>query len=143
MTKSAQGKAKEMIHTMYMSPTKSEGLRSFDHFLKLYEAKFPKAVDCLRKDKDQLFAFYDFPAMHWQHIRSTNPIESPFATIRHRTRQTKGSGSVKATLTMVYMLASSAELHWRRLRGHELIRKVIEGVKFKDGEEINPQQQIA
>jgi len=143
MTKSAQGKAKEMIHAMYMSPTKSEGLRSFDHFLKLYEAKFPKAVDCLRKDKDQLFAFYDFPAMHWQHIRSTNPIESTFATIRHRTRQTKGSGSVKATLTMVYMLASSAELHWRRLRGHELIRKVIEGVKFKDGEEINPQQQIA
>ena len=95
------------------------------------------------KDKQELIAFYDFPAMHWQHIRTTNPIESMFATIRHRTRQTKGCGSRIATLTMVYKLAISAEMHWRRLRGHELISKVINGTKFKDGEEVKDQEKVA
>ena len=114
MAKSIQGHAKGMMHEMYMSPTKAKGLRAFDAFLRLYEAKYPKACECLEKDKDVLFSFYDFPAAHWQHIRTTNPIESTFATVRHRTRQTKGCGSRLVTLTMVFKLARSTEKRWRR-----------------------------
>jgi putative transposase len=136
MTKSVQASAKKLIHEMYMSPKKEEGLKAFDRFLSLYEAKFPRACECLKKDRERLFTFYDFPAMHWQHIRSTNPIESAFATIRHRSQQTKGCGSTQATLVMVFQLAREAEKHWRKLRGYEVIRKVLEGVQFKDGEEV-------
>lgn len=136
MPKSVQGYAKKLIHEMYMSPTRAKGLQVFESFITLYEAKYPKACECLRKDKERLFTFYEFPAMHWQHIRTTNPIESMFATIRHRSEQTKGCGSRGATLTMVYKLAMSAQKHWRRLRGHELIWKIVQGIKFKDGEEI-------
>ncbi len=136
LPKSIQSNAKRMIHEMYMSPTKGEGLKSFDRFVNLYEAKYPKACTCLAKDKERLFTFYDFPAEHWQHIRTTNPIESTFATIRHRSEQTKGCGSRKATLSMVFKLASEAEKHWRRLRGSQLIEKIIYGVQFKDGEEV-------
>jgi putative transposase len=143
MSKSTQVNAKKMIHEIYMAPTKVEGLKAFEAFVKLYEAKYPKACDCLIKDKDALMSFYDFPAMHWGHIRTTNPIESTFATIRHRTKQTKGNGSRIATLTMVYKLAKSAEKHWRRLKGHELIEKVIQGIIFKDGEEMNEKERVA
>lgn len=136
MSKAVQSYAKRLIHEMYMSPTKKDGLKAFDQFIALYEAKYPKACECLRKDKEKLFTFYDFPAMHWQHIRTTNPIESTFATIRHRSAQTKGCGSRQATLSMVYSLATSAEKHWRKLKGHQLIAKVVQGVKFKDGEEV-------
>ena len=125
-----------MIHEMYMASTKESGLRAFNEFIKLYDAKYPKACECLRKDKESLFSFYDFPAEHWQHIRTTNPIESTFATIRHRTRQTKGCGSRLATLTMVFKLATAAQKRWRRLRGYQLIEKIIKGVKFKDGVEV-------
>ncbi len=93
MPKTVQSYAKRLIHEMYMSPTKENGLKVFDQFIALYEAKYPKACDCLKRDKYKLFTFYDFPAMHWQHIRTTNPIESTFATIRHRSSQTKGCGS--------------------------------------------------
>jgi len=136
MTKSVQSSAKSLIHEMYMAPTKEKGLRAFDSFLTLYEAKYPKACECLKKDKERLFTFYDFPAMHWVHIRTTNPIESTFATVRHRSEQTKGCGSRKATLSMVYKLILSAQKHWNKLRGHELIAKVVQGIKFKDGEEV-------
>lgn len=136
MAKSVQAHAKKMIHEMYMSPTKEKGLQAFECFISLYEAKYPKACDCLKKDKGRLFTFYEFPAMHWQHIRTTNPIESTFATIRHRSQKTKGCGSRVATLSMVYKLGISAQKHWRKLRGHELIAKVIQGIKFKDGEEV-------
>jgi putative transposase len=136
LPKSVQMNAKMLIHEMYMSPTKEQGLRSFELFFNLYEAKYPKACKCLEKDKNQLFTFYDFPAEHWQHIRSTNPIESTFASIRHRSRQTKGCGSRKATLSMVFKLAIEAEKKWRRLRGSVLISKLVNGVKFKDGEEV-------
>ena len=136
MTKSVQGPAKRLIHEMYMSPTKEKGLKTFESFISLYEAKFPKACECLRKDRERLFTFYDFPAMHWQHIRTTNPIESTFATVRHRSEKTKGCGSREATLTMVYKLGISAQKHWKKLRGHEYIRKIVIGLKFKDGEEI-------
>ena len=136
MSKSVHGHAKMLIHEMYMAPTKEKGLKAFDAFMKSYEAKYPKACECLKKDKDQLFTFYDFPAEHWQHIRTTNPIESTFATVRHRTRQTKGCGSRIATLTMVFKLALSAQKHWRKLRGYQLIEKVVKGVQFKDGIEV-------
>ena len=136
MAKSIQVSAKKLIHEMYMSPTKEKGLQAFESFISLYEAKYPKACGCLRKDKERLFTFYDFPAMHWQHIRTTNPIESMFATLRHRSGQTKGCGSRQATLSLVFKLGISAEKHWRKLRGHELIEKIIQGIKFKNGEEV-------
>jgi transposase-like protein len=133
MPKGVQGKAKQRIHDMYMAETKKEALRAYDEFLHLYEAKFPQACECLKKDKNVLFTFYDFPAEHWIHLRTTNPIESTFATVRHRTRRTKGCGSRIATLTMVFKLAREAEKHWRKLNKHELVLKVIEGAKFVDG----------
>jgi len=117
-----------------MAPTKKEALKAYDAFLDSYGAKYSKACECLRKDKDVLFTFYDFPAEHWTHIRTTNAIESTFATVRHRTRQTKGCGSRLATLTMVFKLATQAEKHWRRINGYKLISKVMEGVQFVDGE---------
>jgi transposase-like protein len=118
---------------MYMAETKKQALRAYDEFLRLYEAKFPAACECLRKDKDVLFNFYDFPAEHWKHIRTTNPIESTFATVRLRTVRTKGCGSRAATLTMVYKLTEQAEKHWNRLNKSELIILVIQGVEFVDG----------
>ncbi len=143
MPKKVQKGAKNLLHEMYLSSSKADALKVFDDFFKLYEAKYPKACLCLKKDKDEIFAFYDFPAMHWQHIRSTNPIESTFATIRHRTRQTKGCGSRTATLSMVFKLMMGAESRWLKLRGSELIGKVIKGVKFIDGEELKTTENVA
>ena len=134
MPKCLQEDAKRMIHDMYMAPTKKAALQDYQLFLDLYDAKYPKACECLRKDEDVLFTFYDFPAEHWAHLLTTNPIESTFSTVRHRTRQTKGCGSRIATLTMVFKLATDAEKHWRRLRGYKLITQVIKGVAFIDGE---------
>jgi len=134
LPKSLQGQAKELIHQMYLSPTKKEGLEVFDRFLTLYEAKYPKACTCLTKDKEVLFTFYDFPSAHWRHLRTTNPIESTFGTVRHRTRQTKGCGSRKATLSMVFKLATEAEKCWQRLHSFKLIKLVVDGVQFEDGE---------
>lgn len=140
MPKSVQPNAKRMIHEMYMSPTKETALKAYGEFLAHYSAKYSGATKCLEKDKEQMFNFYDFPAEHWQHIRTTNPIESTFATVRHRSRQTKGCGSRMATLTMVYKLGTAAEKGWRRLRGFQLLSKVVAGVKFKDGEEVIKEQ---
>lgn len=136
MPKSVQSNAKTMIHEMYLSPTKEAALKAYDEFLRHYGAKYPAACKCLEKDKEQLFSFYDFPAEHWKHVRTTNPIESTFATVRHRTRQTKGCGNRTATLTMVYKLAKVAEKGWIRLKGFALLSKVVAGIKFKDGEEV-------
>ncbi len=99
--------------------------------------RFPKACECLEKDREVLFTFYDFPAAHWQHLRTTNPIKSTFATVRHRTRQTKGCGSRMATLTMVFKLARSAEKKWRRLNGYQYVMKVLAGIRLVDGTEEN------
>ena len=143
MPKSVQPHAKSMIHEMYLSPTKETALKAYEEFLKLYTPKYPGACKCLEKDKDQLFSFYDFPAEHWAHIRTTNPIESVFATVRHRTRQTKGCGNRMATLTMVYKLAKAAEKGWRRLRGFALLPKIVAGIKFKDGEEVTGKENVA
>ncbi len=139
MPKSVQPNAKRMIHEMYLSPTKDAALKAYEEFLKHYSAKYPAACKCLEKDKDQLFNFYDFPAEHWIHIRTTNPIESTFATVRHRSRQTKGCGSRMATLTMVYKMIKLAEKGWIKLRGFALLKKVVAGIKFKDGEEVKEQ----
>ena len=135
MPKSIQSKAKAMIQDMYMAPTKEDALAAYDHFVASFSDKYPRAVECLTKDKGDLFNFYDFPAAHWIHIRTTNPIESTFSTVRLRTYKTKGCGSRTATLTMVYKLALEASRTWKRLKGYKLILKVLEGKKFVDGEE--------
>jgi putative transposase len=133
LPKSVQARAKSMIHEIWMAETKASAERAFDRFIATFEAKYPKAVECLQKDRDVLLTFYDFPAEHWIHLRTTNPIESTFATVRLRTRRTKGCGTRIATLTMVFKLARCAEGHWRRLNGSALLAEVIEGVQFVDG----------
>jgi putative transposase len=136
LPKKLQPAAKRMLQAMYMSPTKAEALATYREFLELYGAKYPKACQCLKKDEDVLFTFYEFPAEHWRHLRTSNPIESTFATVRHRSRQTKGCGSRAATLGMVFKLAMEAQRGWRKLNGYELIDKVIRGVRFEDGAEV-------
>lgn len=133
LPKRVQPYAKKLIHEMYLAPTRDDAFKAYERFCDEHRAKYPKAVDCLEKDKQALFTFYDFPAEHWAHLRTTNPIESTFATVRHRQRQTKGCGSRLATLAMVFKLATQAEKHWRRLNGYHLIPQVIQGVVFKDG----------
>lgn len=133
LPKRVQPHAKRLIHEMYLAPTQADAMQAYDRFVAEYGAKYPKVVECLAKDKEVLFTFYDFPAEHWTHLRTTNAIESTFATVRHRTRQTKGCGSRLATITMVFKLALQAEKHWRKINGHQLIDKVIKGVKFEDG----------
>jgi putative transposase len=136
MPKSVQPKAKSMIHEIYMAETKKVAKLSYDKFVSRYEAKYPKAVECLTKDKEALFTFFDFPAEHWQHIRSTNVIESTFATVRLRTKATRGHGNLDTTFMMVFKLLDEASHRWQRLRGYKLITKIYEGVIFKDGIEF-------
>ena len=124
---------------MYLAPTRKAALAAYDQFVSSYQAKYPKPTECLEKDKEWLFTFYNFPAQHWPHLRTTNPIESTFATVRLRTHRTKGCGSRIATLTMVFKLGIEAQKHWRRLNGSELIPKVVTGVQFVDGEELHEQ----
>ena len=126
--------AKRLLHEMYLAPTRVDALAAYDRFFVLYQDKYPKACQCLRKDRDVMFTFYDFPAAHWVHLRTTNPIESTFATVRHRTRQTKGCGSRVTALTMVFKLATQAERHWRRLNSYQLITHLVDGDTFADGE---------
>src|SRR5690606_33111429 len=133
LPKAKQAKAKNMIHQIWMAETRQAANQAFDAFLEDYQAKYPHACDCLAKDRDVLLAFYDFPAEHWRHLRTTNPIESTFATIRLRHRRTKGSGSRIASLTMMFKLAESAAKRWRSLNGNELLPDVIRGVVFQDG----------
>ena len=133
LPKGKQGKAKSMLHDIWMAETKADANRAFDLFIETWQAKYPKATTCLAKDRDVLLAFYDFPAEHWVHIRTTNPIESTFATVRLRTVRTKGCGSRIACLTMVFRLVQSAEASWRILNGCKLLEDVIKGIQFIDG----------
>jgi transposase-like protein len=133
LPKRLQPEAKDKLHQIWMAETKAEADRAFDLFVSTYQAKFPKATECLTKDRDVLLAFYDFPAEHWLHLRTTNPIESTFATVRLRHQRTKGSGTRKACLTMVFKLMQSAEKRWRLLNGANLLPDVIQGVRFADG----------
>jgi transposase-like protein len=133
MPKSVQPRAKADIHEIWMAETRADAGKAFDAFLDKYRAKYPAACECLAKDRDVLLAFYDFPAEHWKHLRTTNPIESTFATIRLRHRRTKGSGSRRASLAMMFKLAQAAQKHWRRLNGHQHITHLLEGKTFIDG----------
>jgi transposase-like protein len=128
-----QAKAKADLHEIWMAESRVDAAQAFDNFLLTYEAKYPKATECLAKDRDPLLTFYDFPAEHWLHIRTTNPIESTFATVRLRTTKTRGCVSRAGLLAMVFKLVKTAEQNWRTLKGHALLAQVIEGVKFKDG----------
>lgn len=134
--KSVQPKVKDALHQIWQAETQRDAHQAFDHFEALFSAKYPKAVQCLQKDLDELLAFYEFPAMHWQSLRTTNPIESTFSTVRHRTKRAKGCLSRDGMLQMMFKLGQGAEQNWRRLRGFEDLNKVITGVKFKDGVEI-------
>ena len=134
LPKTLQPKAKARLHEIWMAATRADATKAFDAFLEDYSAKYPKATECLKKDRDVLLTFYDFPAEHWRHIRTTNPIESTFATIRLRHRRTKGNGSRAATLTMLFKLAESAAQHWRTLNGAELLIEVAKDTKFQDGQ---------
>lgn len=134
LPKRLHGEAKNRLHQIWMAPGRKQANEAFEHFVQTYEAKYPKAAECLRKDREELLTFYDFPAAHWIHLRTTNPIESMFATVRLRTAKTKGCGSRMATLTMVFKLAMSAQKRFRKLNGCELIGDVIAGVQFSDGE---------
>jgi transposase-like protein len=133
LPKSLQPQAKRMLHGIWDAPTKDEAEKAFDLFVETFAAKYSNAVECLKKDRDVLLTFYDFPAESWCHLRTTNPIESTFATIRLRHRKTKNNGSAKASLVMLFKLAQSAAKGWRRLRGHHHIRDLIQGVRFIDG----------
>jgi transposase-like protein len=133
MPKSVQPRAKADIHEIWMAETRENATKAFDAFLEKYQAKYPAACECLEKDRDVLLAFYDFPAEHWKHLRTTNPIESTFATIRLRHRRTKGSGSRRASLAMMFKLAHAAQKRWRRLNGHQHIVHLLEGKTFIDG----------
>jgi len=133
LPKRLQPEAKDKLHQIWMAPTKADADQAFDLFVATYEAKYPKATDCLAKDRNVLLTFYDFPAEHWIHLRTTNPIESTFATVRLRHRRTKGNGSRLACLTMVFKLMQSAQKRWRPLNGAKLLTDVIQGLKFTDG----------
>lgn len=133
LPKSLQAKAKAGLHAIWMAPTKATAEQAVEGFLQTYEAKYPKAADCLRKDREALLAFYRFPSEHWQHIRTTNPIESTFATVRLRTAKTRGCLSRTTALTMAFQLVRCAEKTWRRLRGYKHLTEMLEGVQFVDG----------
>jgi putative transposase len=136
LPKSQQSKAKRALQEIWMGETKKDALLAFDAFIETWGVKYDRAVECLIKDRDALLAFYDFPAEHWKHLRTTNVIESSFATVRHRTVRSKGCLSNKTALAMIFKLAEAAEKSWRRLDGHNQLPKVIHGIKFTDGIEV-------
>ena len=133
LPKVAQPRAKQALHQIWMAETRQDAYRAFDEFLTTYQLKFPRATACLAKDREELLAFYDFPAEHWPHLRTTNPIESTFATVKLRTAKTRGCLSRQTMLTMVFKLCLSAEKRWRRLQGYRRLGEVIENVKFING----------
>jgi putative transposase len=144
LPKSQQSKAKRALQEIWMAETKKHALAAFDAFVETWAVKYDKAVESLTKDRDALLAFYDFPAEHWKHLRTTNVIESSFATVRHRTVRSKGCLSNKTALAMIFKLAEAAEKSWRRLNGHNQLPKIILGIKFTDGiEVVRSQAQIA
>lgn len=136
LPKSMQPKVKASLHEIWMASTRKDAYKAFDNTLELFSAKYPKAMECLRKDKEELLAFYDFPAEHWIHIRTTNPIESAFATVRLRTKKSRNCGSRDSTLAMVFKLMESAQKRWRKIKGFNLLTLVINNVKFEDGVQV-------
>lgn len=140
LPKSLQSKAKQRLHNIWKAPNKKEAEKNFDVFIETYEAKYPKASECLAKDREDLLTFYDFPAEHWRHIRTTNPIESTFSTVRLRTAKVRGCFSAETVLTMAFQLCMCAQKRWISLNKAYILTKLIEGVKFVDGIE---QERIA
>lgn len=137
LPKSLQKKAKAKLHQIWMAPDKDEAVRHFDEFVQVYGAKYPKAAECLQKDRDALLTFYDFPAEHWRNIRTTNPIESTFATVRLRTEKVRGCFSAQSVITMAFRLCQCAQKRWIRLHHPQRLAEVIEGVKFVNGVQEN------
>lgn len=133
LPKNQQPAAKAALHEIWMAGTRDDAIKAFDRFLMTYGTKWPGATTCLEKDRSRLLAFYDFPAEHWQHLRTSNPIESTFATVRLRTYRTKGPGSRAAGLAMAFKLARKAESRWRKLNGSEKLQELIDGIVFVDG----------
>ena len=119
-----------------MAETETDAAAALEAFVETYQVKYQRAADCLTKDRDALLAFYDFPAEHWKHLRTTNPIESTFATVRHRTIRSKGCLSNKTALAMVFKLVEGAQKSWRRIDGHNQLPKLIQGIRFPDGIEV-------
>lgn len=143
LPKPSQPKEKQALHNIWQAETRADADHVFDLFFATYDAKYPKATLCLQKDREELMAFYDFPAKHWQSIRTSNPIESTFGTIRHRTKRSKGCLSRDGMLHMMSKLGMCAQENWRRLRGFSQLAQVITGVKFKDGIEVKVVDQVA
>ena len=146
LPKSQQPKAKRALQDIWMAATRKDAEKAFDAFLAAYALKFEKASACLEKDRAALLAFYDFPAEHWKHLRTSNPIESTFATVRHRTTRAKGCLSNATALAMVFKLVEAAQKSWRRLDGHNQLPKVVLGATFTDGLEVataDPQPKAA
>ncbi len=141
LPKSVQPKVKEALHDIWMAETRENAYKAFDSIVKRFGDKYPGAMNCLIKDKKQMLAFYDYPAVHWQHIRTSNPIESTFATVRLRTVKTRNAVSRTTILSMVFKLTQSAEKRWQKIRGFNLLADVIDGVEFINGEkkEIEPE----
>jgi putative transposase len=133
LPKRLQPRAKTLLHEMAEAPSRADARKALERFREEFDAKYPKALAKLDKDWNALTEFYDFPAEHWRHLRTTNPIESSFATVKLRTKVTKGAGSKKAALAMAYKLLDAAQERWRRFNGHELVADVLDGAKFKDG----------
>jgi putative transposase len=131
-----QPKMKQALQQIWMAETRAAASSAFDQFVQIYQDKYPKATECVQKDREALLEFYQLPAAHWQHVRSTNVIESTFATIRHRTDRAKGCLTRRTMLAFIYKLGVAAHKSWRRLRGFEHLSKIVAGVKFKDGIEI-------
>lgn len=136
LPKSQQLRVKRALQEIRMSETKSEAETAFEAFIESYALKYDGAAECLKKDREALLAFYDFPAEHWKHLRMTNPIESTFATVRHRTIRSKGCLSNKTALALVFKLVDGAQKSWRRLDGHNQLPKIIQGEKFNNGVEV-------
>ncbi len=143
MPKSVQPTAKQDLHQIWMAETRADAEIAFERFVAKYGVKYDKAALCLTKDRQVLLTFYDFPAEHWKHVRTSNPIESTFATVRHRTKRSKGCLSRATARVMVFKLIKAAERSWRKLDGQNQLPKVIEGVKFTDGVEVKKDNQAA
>ena len=134
LPKRVQPRAKDMLHEIMYAPDRQSALEDIERFSQEFQAKYPKAVECLLKDQDELLTFFDFPAEHWVHLRTTNPIESTFATVKARTKRTKGAGSRKAALAMAFKLLLGAEAYWRKISAPHLVALVQADVEFADGQ---------
>jgi transposase-like protein len=139
LPKSVQPKVKSALHEIYLAETRDSAHKAFDSALRRFRDKYPKAMENLEKDRDELLAFYDFPAIHWIHLRTTNPIESTFATVRLRTKRSRSCGNRDTTLSMVFKLLQSAQKRWKRIKGFDQLKLVVDNVEFRDGEQVDDQ----